>query len=71
MSKVVFEFDGAEESYDVSLCTNRTKMAVMLQAVQDYARQLRKYEQRENIPTEEVEKKLTEIIYDWYIIQDV
>ena len=71
MSKVVFEFDGAEESYDVSLCTNRTKMAVMLQAVQDYARQLRKYEQRENIPTEEVEKKITEIIYDWYIIQDV
>lgn len=71
MSKVNFEFDGMEETYDIVLCTHRVELALMLQGVQDYARQLRKNESREAIPTEEVANKLSDIINDWYIIQDI
>ena len=71
MSKVKFEFDGMEETYDIVLCTHRVELALMLQCVQDYVRQLRKYEERKAIPTEEIADKLSDIINDWYIIQDV
>lgn len=70
MGKVTFEFDEAEERYDVSLCVNRYKMAYMLDEIRDYARTLRKYEEREQLPTEEVETKLSNIIDKWYVIQD-
>ena len=70
MGKVTFEFDDKEESYDVSLCTNRYVMAHMLDEISNYARGLRKYEERSQVPTEEVETKLSNIIDKWYVIQD-
>ena len=70
MSKVKFEFDGTKETYDIALCTHRIELGVMLQNVQDYVRHLRKNETRESIPVQEIEAKLTDMIYDWYIIQN-
>ena len=70
MSKVIFEFDGTKDTYDIALCTHRIQMGMMLQDIQNYARELRKYEERKEIPTNEVESKLNEIIDDWYHIQD-
>lgn len=71
MSKVVFEFDGNEEPYDITLCTHRVDLAVMLENVNEYARELTKYESRAEIPVEEVAQKLSDIIQEWYYISDV
>ena len=71
MSKVIFEFDDEENRWDVSLCTYRHKLAKMLFDLADYARQLRRYEERESIPTEEVEEKISDLIYDWNFISDM
>lgn len=67
----MFEFDGDEESYEIALCTYRHKLAKMLFDISDYARTLRKYEERSTIPTEEVEEKLSDMLYDWGFISDM
>lgn len=71
MSKVTFEFDNTEEHYDITLCNSRYAMASMLDEIGDYARTLRKYEERESIPTEEVETRISDIIHSWFTIQDI
>ena len=71
MSIVTMEFDEMEEHYDITLCNSRHHMAKMLNEIESYARTLRKYEERDNIPTEEVERKLSNIIERWYFIQDM
>lgn len=67
MSKVTFEFN-EEEQHDVDLCNNRYKMACMLDEIQNYIRQLNKYEERAEIPTQEIVDKLTTLIENWYYI---
>lgn len=71
MAKVIFEFNDAEEKHDINLIVNRHRLASMLYEVQNYARNLYKYEERNEIPAEEISNKLQEIINDWYTIQDL
>lgn len=68
MGKVKFEFDTAEENNDIELCANRYKLAQMLYDIQDYIRNLNKYEERNEIPVEEISEKLSTMIEDWYMI---
>lgn len=68
MSKVKFEFDAKKDLYDIALCTHRVELGIMLQDVQDYIRNLDKYEDRTEIPAEEVSRKLYNIIDKWYVI---
>ena len=71
MGKVTFEFDDKEEHYDINLCNSRHAMASMLDDIGDYARELRKWESRESIPTEEVETRISDILYKWSTIQNI
>lgn len=68
MGKVTFEFNDGEEMYDISLCTNRYKMASMLDEVQNYVRHLNKYEERSEIPVTELIDKLEDMVHCWYHI---
>lgn len=70
MAKTIFEFDSIEESNDINLCANRYKMAAMLEDIREYVRTLNKYEERAEIPTEEIANRLSDIISDWYYIND-
>lgn len=71
MAKIILEFDDIDDSHDLSLCCNRHKLASMLYNIENYARGLRKYEERNEIPTEEVVNKIQHILSDWYVIQDL
>ena len=71
MGKVTFEFDSREEQYDITLCNSRYAMASMLDKIGDYARVLRKYEERKSIPTEEIEEKISDFIHSWFTIQNI
>lgn len=71
MSKVTFEFDSNEDGYEIALCTYRHKLAKMLWDISDYVRSLRKYEERTNIPSEEVEERLSYMLQDWGFISDM
>lgn len=71
MGKVNFEFDAIEEQNDIVLCTNRYKLASMLSEISNYRRSLYKYEEREQIPTEEIINKLDGLLEDWYYIDNL
>lgn len=71
MGKVKFEFDAIEEQNDIALCTNRYKLALMLSNISDYRRTLYKWEEREQIPTEEIVNKLDDLLSDWYYIDNL
>lgn len=71
MGKVNFEFDAIEEQNDIALCTNRYKLASMLSEISNYRRSLYKYEEREQIPTEEIINKLDGLLEDWYYIDNL
>lgn len=71
MGKVKFEFDTIEEQNDIALCTNRYKLALMLSNISDYRRTLYKWEEREQIPTEEIVNKLDDLLSDWYYIDNL
>lgn len=70
MGKVNFEFNAIDEQYDIALCTNRYKLASMLEEISNYRRNLYKYEEREQIPTEEIVNKLDNMLNDWYYIDN-
>lgn len=71
MGKVKFEFDAIEEQNDIALCTNRYKLASMLSDIADYRRTLYKYEERKDIPTEEIVNRLDSMLEDWYYIDNM
>lgn len=70
MGKVNFEFDAIEEQNDIALCTNRYKLASILEEISNYRRNLYKYEEREQIPTEEIVNKLDGMLDGWYYINN-
>ncbi len=70
MAKVTYTLDDVEDDYDVKLITNRREMAYMLDEIRGYIRNLDKYEERSEIPTEEIENKLSNIIDKWYYIDN-
>lgn len=70
MGKTIFEFDNGEDMYDISLCTNRYKMAHMLDEVQNYVRHLNKYEERSEIPIDELIDRLGDMVHEWFHISN-
>lgn len=71
MGKVNFEFDAIEEQNDIALCTNRYKLASMLSEISNYRRTLYKYEERKQIPVDEIVNKLDDLLNDWYYIENI
>lgn len=55
-------FNLPEETYDFELANNASKYMLACEDVKNYARHLRKYEERKEIPTEEVFEKLYEFL---------
>lgn len=55
-------FNLPEENYDFELATNAVKFMLACDDIRQYARTLRKYEERKEIPTEEVSEKLYEFL---------
>lgn len=70
MAKVTYTLDDVEDDYDMKLITNRREMAYMLDEIRNYIRNLNKYEERNEIPTEEISNKLSNIIDKWYYIDN-
>ena len=73
MGKIIYEFkdNDVDDVHSVTLINNRYKMATMLYNITDYIRTLRKYEERQSIPVEEIADKLSDFVADWYIIEDL
>lgn len=70
MAKVTFEFDDIEENGEILLTANRKNLAFMLYDISQYRRKLYKYENRENIPTQEIIDKLDNLLNTWYNLED-
>lgn len=70
MAKVTFEFDDIEENGEILLTANRKNLAFMLYDISQYRRKLYKYENRENIPTQEIIDKLDNLLDTWYNLED-
>ena len=70
MAKVTFEFDDIEENGEILLTANRKNLASTLYDISQYRRELYKYENRENIPTQEIIDKLDNLLDTWYNLED-
>lgn len=70
MAKVRFEFND-EESNNVILCVSRHTLANMLEEINTYRRNLTKYEERNEIPTQEIIDNLENILQPWFIISEM
>ena len=70
MAKVTFVFDDIEENGEILLTANRKNLAFMLYDISQYRRKLYKYENRENIPTQEIIDKLDNLLDTWYNLED-
>lgn len=62
-SKTTFEFDNIiENENDIAMCMNRKKLYLDLVELYNYRRELYKYENRSEIPVEEIINKLDDIV---------
>lgn len=63
MGKTIFEFDNVtENNIDLKMIIHRNELYYDLSKLDDYRRELYKYEQRGEIPVEEIINKLDDII---------
>ena len=62
--KVTFEFDPYEDKEDLALFQHAKKYYCALHYIEEYIRQLRKYDEREAIPAEEISAKFYSILDD-------
>ena len=63
IGKTIFEFDNVPENdLDIKMIVNRYKLYADMDELACYRRELYKYDERENIPKEEIIRKLDEII---------
>jgi len=62
MPTASLNFNLPEENYDFKLASNAAAFMLACDDIRNYARQLRKYEERKEIPTEEVSEKLYELL---------
>ena len=61
--KTIFEFENVpENNIDLNMIIHRNKLYLNLIKLDDYRRELYKYEQRSEIPVDEIINKLDEII---------
>ena len=70
MAKVTFEFDDREEHDEVLTIANRFVLKGMLYDLAEYRRHLYKYENRGEIPVNEIIDKLDTILKDWYNLEE-
>ena len=69
MSKLILTFKLPEERSEANCAVAAGKMYSICWEISQYARTLRKYDERENIPTEEVVDKLHELLEDFFTIE--
>lgn len=63
IGKTIFEFDNVpENNIDLKMIIHRNELYYDLSKLDDYRRELYKYEQRSEIPVEEIINKLDDII---------
>ena len=63
IGKTIFEFDNVpENNIDLKMIIHRNELYYDLSKLDDYCRELYKYEQRSEIPVEEIINKLDDII---------
>lgn len=63
IGKTIFEFDNvSENNIDLKMIIHRNELYYDLSKLDDYRRELYKYEQRSEIPVEEIINKLDDII---------
>ena len=63
IGKTIFEFENVpENNIDLNMIIHRNKLYLDLIKLDDYRRELYKYEQRSEIPVDEIINKLDEII---------
>ena len=68
IGKTIFEFDNVPENdLEIKMIVNRCKLYADMDELANYRRRLDKYEEREEIPTEEIIQNLDNIILkDFY-----
>lgn len=69
--KTIFSFINYYDNSDIVLCSNRWEFYKMLDKLSEYIRTLKKYEERKEIPTEEVIEVLCDTIDNFYYIQEL
>lgn len=66
-NKVMFEFNDCEENtLDIKLIVHRRQIYNSMYELSEYCRKLRKYEDRDAIPIEELVENINEIILNDY-----
>jgi hypothetical protein len=65
MPKLILSYKLPEEREEAELAQSAGELYSMLWDIAQYARTLRKYDERVNIPKEEVEQKLSELLSDF------
>lgn len=65
MPKVILEYNLPEESEEYELAMNGSKYHSILWELQNYARTLRKYDERKVLPKEEIVNKIYELLKDY------
>lgn len=66
-NKVMFEFNDCEENtLDIKLIVHRRQIYNSMYELSEYCRKLKKYENRDAIPIEELVNKINEIILNDY-----
>lgn len=66
-NKVMFEFNDCEENtLDIKLIVHRRQIYNSMYELSEYCRKLKKYENRDAIPIEELVDKINEIILNDY-----
>ena len=69
MGKATFSYDTIDEAHEISVNAHIMEVSNMIEAVRNYARHLNKYEERNEIPTDEVADKLFDLTSEWGYIE--
>lgn len=69
MSKLILTFKMPEERSEANLALGAGKLHSVCYDISQYARSLRKYEERKNIPTAEIVDKLNELLSEYYEVE--
>lgn len=69
MGKATFSYDTIDEAHEISVNAHITEVSRMIEEVRNYARHLDKYEERKEIPTDEVADTLFDLTSGWGYIE--
>ncbi len=70
MPRGILEFKLPEEREEFQMAQNGGKMSCILLDISQYVRSLRKYEERDSVPREEIIDKLDELLLDYYTMEN-